>query len=192
MRHAVKAVLCLLAIVSAMWTIQPAAATTALERTEAGMIREAAVIVTGRCTNLRSQWAGRILVTVATISVSEVFKGRSGTEMTVILPGGVDLDRRIPIAMTVPAAPEILKQEDVLLFLNPEDLVAGSYSIVGFSQGKLTVVDGPGGEKVATQDLSALSLQGRDGSLRRGSAKTIPLASLHRKVREALAEGGRP
>jgi len=189
MRRAVKAVLCLLA---AAWMIQPAAATTAVERTEAGMIRESAVIVTGRCTHLRSQWAGRTLVTLATISVSEVFKGRSERDLTVVLPGGVDLDRKIPIAMTVPAAPEIFQQEEVLLFLAPENLVAGSYSIVGFSQGKLTVVDGPGGEKVATQDLSALHLQGRDGSLRRGSAKTIPLASLHRKVREALAEGGRP
>ena len=80
--------------------------------------------------------------------------------------------------MSYPAAPQIHQQEDVLLFLVSEDLVAGGYSIVGFSQGKFTLAEGPQGKKVATQDLSALNLQGRGGSLRPGTAKTIQLDEL--------------
>lgn len=184
LRNAVRAVLCLLAVLS----VAPAAwATTAVERTESQMIQEAAVIVTGRCTNLQSQWMDRQLVTLATIQVSEVLKGEAGSELTVVLPGGIDSNRPVPVAMTFPAAPEIYSQENVLLFLTPEGRLANGYAIVGFSQGKFTVAENPEGQKVATQDLSSLSLQGKGGSVRRGGAKTIHLPTLRQKIKSVSA-----
>ena len=186
LRSTVRAVLILLIAVLAV----PAAwATTAVERTETDMVQESALIVTGHCTSLRSQWVGRTLVTLATIQVTEALKGSPGATVTVALPGGVDANRKIPVAMSYPAAPQIYQQEDVLLFLIPEDLVAGSYSIVGFSQGKFTLAEGPQGKKVATQDLSALNLQGRNGSLRHGAAKTIQLDELRQRIRQTPAAG---
>src|ERR1700733_453838 len=137
LRTVVKAASVLLAVVLAV----PAWATTAVERTEADMIKESAMIVTGRCTHLQSQWAGKTLVTLATVEVSEVLKGKAGSTVTIALPGGGDANRRIPIAMNYPAAPVILQQEKVLLFLPPQQLVAGSYSVVGYSQGKFTLVE---------------------------------------------------
>lgn len=182
MRHAIKAaVLCLLVAtlaVPALW------ATTAVERSQTDLIQEAAVILTGQCTGLQSQWVGRDLVTLATISVSEVLKGQAGPQVTVVLPGGIDANRRFPIAMTFPAAPEIFKQEDVLLFLTREDLVADGWAVVGFSQGKFTVVESAG-EKVATQNLSGLTLEGRNGRIR-GGANSISLPQLRQKIREVL------
>ena len=77
----------------------------------------------------------------------------------------------------------------MLLFLVPEDLVAGGYSITGFSQGKLTLATDARGKKVATQDLSALNLQGRDGSLRRGTAKTIQIDELRQRIRQTPDAG---
>lgn len=182
MRNTVKAALCLLVAALAV----PAAwATTAVERTEADLINEAAVIVTGRCTSLHSQWLDRDLVTVATISVSEVLKGNAGSEVTVVLPGGIDSNRRIPIAMSYPAAPEIYQQENVLLFLVPEDRVASGYAIAGWSQGKFSLSTD---KKMASQDLSGLNLlQGRDGRVSRGSGKTLQLDRLRSKIRETLA-----
>jgi hypothetical protein len=180
MKKARIAVLGLLIVLAALPT---AWATTAVERTESDLIQEASVIVTGRCTGLQSQWVDRTLVTLATIEVSEVLKGSAGSTVTVVLPGGVDSNRRIPVAMSYPAAPEIFQQEKVLLFLSSEGLVAGGYSIVGFSQGKFTLVDGPQGKR-ATQDLSALNLQGGNGSVRRGTAKTIQLDELRARVRQ--------
>jgi hypothetical protein len=181
MRRKVRViVLCLLAVLSALPAVW---ATTAVERTEADMIQEASVIVTGRCTSLQSQWVDRTLVTLATIEVSEVLKGSAGSTVTVVLPGGVDSKRRIPVAMSYPAAPEIYQQEKVLLFLTSEDLVAGGYSIVGFSQGKFTLVDGPQGKR-ATQDLGALNLQGHTGSVRQGSAKSIQLDELRARIHQ--------
>ncbi len=182
MRHAAKAaVLCLLVAALAVPALR---ATTAVEHTQTDLIQQAEIIVAGRCTGLQSQWVGRDLVTLATISVSEVLKGQAGPEVTVVLPGGIDSNRRFPIAMTFPAAPEIFLQEDVLLFLATEDLVAGGWGIVGFSQGKFTVVENAGA-KVATQNLSGLTLQGRNGRLQ-GGAKSISLPQLRQQIREVL------
>lgn len=186
LRNAVRAVLILLVAFLAVPTLR---ATTAVERSETDLIQESALIVTGHCTHLQSQWVGRILVTLATIQVSEFLKGNPGSPLTVVLPGGSDSHRKFPIAMTYPAAPEIYPQEEVLLFLTPEDLVPGDYSVVGFSQGKFTLVAGAQGKTVATQDLSALTLQSGDGTLRSGTAKTITLDELRQRI-HGIQNGG--
>ena len=176
-------------LAAAAAAIPAAWGTTAVERTESDMIQEASLIVTGHCTQLQSQWVGRTLVTLATIQVTEALKGNPGSTVTVTLPGGIDSHRKIPVAMSYPAAPQIYSQENVLLFLVPEDLVAGSYSIVGFSQGKLTLAETAQGKKVATQDLSSLNLQGYSGTIRRGTAKTLDLDDLRQRIRQAAAAG---
>jgi hypothetical protein len=184
MRGAARAVLGLLAVALAL---TPAWATTAVERTDTDLIQEAAIIVTGHCTHLQSQWLDRTLVTIATISVTEVLKGQAGPEVTVVLPGGIDVHRRFPIAMSYPAAPEISQQENVLLFLVPEDRVPHGYAIVGFSQGKLTVANNGLGQPVASQNLSALNLQGRTGAVNRGRSRTLLLSELRQKIQQSLA-----
>jgi hypothetical protein len=109
--------------------------------------------------------------------------------VTVALPGGVDVNRRIPVAMSYPAAPVILQQENVLLFLTPQELVAGSYSVVGFSQGKFSLVEDAQGKSVATQNLNGLKLQGSHGAPRPGMGKTIQLDELRAKIHELQSSG---
>ena len=101
MRSTARAFLGLLVTILAISATQ---ATTAVERTEADLIQESALIVTGHCTHQQSQWAGNTLVTLATIQVSEVLKGERVSTVTVTLPGGVDANRRIPVAMSLPLA----------------------------------------------------------------------------------------
>lgn len=161
-------------------------ATTAVERSPEEMIREAGLIVAGQCTGVRSTWVDRNLVTLATIRVSEVLKGQAGTEVTVVIPGGVDSSRRVPIAVNYPAAPEILKQENVLLFLIPEPMVAEGHAIVGFSQGKFSLARDEQGHLFATQNLGELHLQGRTGATR-GTAKSISLDALRQQIRHTLS-----
>jgi hypothetical protein len=178
-----------LSLLAAVLTVTASWATTAVERSETDLIQEASVIVTGRCTHLQSQWLDRTLVTIAKISVSEVLKGEAGSEVTVVLPGGIDSNRPVPVAMTFPGAPEIRQGEQVLLFLTPEGRLADGLAVVGFSQGKYTLAETAGGEKVATQDLSGLNLQTGEGTVRRGNAKAIDLRQLRRAIRETPAAG---
>ena len=185
MRQAARVALGLLVAALAVPALQ---ATTAVERTETDLIQEAEIIVVGRVAEVRSTWVDNDLVTLATVSVSETLKGAPESQVTVVLPGGIDLNRKIPIAMTFPAAPELMKQENVLLFLTAEGRVVGGYSVVGFSQGKFTVVENAQGEKVATQNLSDLTLQGDNGGTRRGGAKAISLIQLRQKVERLSVE----
>jgi hypothetical protein len=164
MRQAAKAGLCFLfatLAIPGLW------ATTAVEHSETDLIQAAEV-------------------TVVTVEVSEVLKGNAGNTVAVVVPGGIDTNRPVPVAMTYPAAPELLGQENVLLFLTDENRLAGSYGIVGFSQGKFTVVESAQGEKVATQNLSQLNLQDRNGNVTRGAARSIPLSQLRQKIKATL------
>jgi hypothetical protein len=179
MRRAGMIALTLLAALAA----PPLRATTALERSTNDMIQEAQVILTGRCTHVESRWVGRDLVTLATIAVSEPLKGQAGSEVTVVIPGGVDSKRAIPIAMTFPAAPTIQLKEDVLLFLTPENQVAGGFAIVGFSQGKFTVAQDPKGKSLASQNLAGLRLMSPKGAVSPGMAKTISIPELRQQIR---------
>jgi hypothetical protein len=186
MKQISKVALSLLVAALAIPALQ---ATTAVERSETELIQEADLIIVGRVAETQSTWVDNDLVTLATVNVSETLKGNPGAQVKVVLPGGVDLNRRIPIAMTFPAAPEMMKQENVLLFLTAEGRVVGGYSVVGFSQGKFTVVeDAAKGEKVATQNLSDLSLQDGNGNARRGGAKAISLKQLRQKVQTLAVE----
>lgn len=185
MKHAARAAA--LSLLAAVLAVPALWATTAVERSETDLIQEASVIVTGRCTGLQSQWLDRALVTIATISVSEVLKGQAGSDVAVVLPGGIDSNRPVPVAMTFAGSPEIREGEEVLLFLTPEGRLADGLAVVGFSQGKYTVVQAAGGEKVATQDLSGLNLQNGQGTVRRGGPKAIDLRQLRRTIRETPA-----
>jgi hypothetical protein len=171
-----------LAVLAAV-AASPLRATTALERSTNDMIQEAQVILTGRCTHVESRWVGRDLVTLATIAVSEPLKGQAGSEVTVVIPGGVDSKRPVPIAMTFPAAPSIQLKENVLLFLTPEDQVAGGFAIIGFSQGKFTIAQDPTGKTLASQNLSDLRLMSRKGAVSSGMAKTISIPELRQQIR---------
>lgn len=184
MKRAARALLCAtlaLAAAPALW------ATTILKQTDGDMIRQSGTIVTGRCTNLETAWVGRTLVTKATIAVDETLKGASRNELTVVLPGGVDMNRRFPVMVTYPGAPEIMVREQVLLFLSPDSLVKDGYSIVGYSQGKFTLTETAEAGLVGTQSLSGVQVQtqlqtGRQAA--RGGAASINLQQLREQIRE--------
>jgi hypothetical protein len=185
MRQAARAAVCSLVVAAlaapGLW------ATTAVEMSIDDMSQSADAIVSGRCTNSQSAWMDGSLVTLAKISVSEVLKGQVGSEITVVLPGGIDSNRPVPIAMTFPAAPEIQVGENTLLFLVGEEVQG--YGVVGFSQGKFTVVE-DSGAKMVTQDLSALNLH--NGSrISRGSETTLPYEDVKRQVQRSLTRAPR-
>jgi hypothetical protein len=184
MRHLARAALCGAALLVAAGAVH---ATTAVEMNENDLIQQASDIVIGKCIAVQSQWIGRDLVTLASIEVTESLKGTAASLLTVVIPGGADSNRPVPIVMSFPAAPEIREQENVLLFLTPEDRVANGYAIVGFSQGKFSIAENAQGKKVASQNLSELTLQGKRGS-RLGDARAVVLADLRLRIQAALAK----
>ena len=114
-----------------------AQATTALALSNRAMTDLAALILTGRCVEVRSAWEGRTLVTLATVEVTDVLKGDAPARVTVTLPGGIDANRKFPIAMTYAGAPQMMVGEDVFLFLGDGSGIGSGLTVVGFSQGTM-------------------------------------------------------
>lgn len=115
--------------------------------TTAAMTATADVIAIATGGSRRSEWIGRELVTRVDVGIDEALKGTPGASIDVVLPGGIDANRKIPVAMTYPGAPQIAPQEDVVLFL---DSTTVGYTVVGFAQGKLTISENDDGERVVS------------------------------------------
>ncbi len=149
------------------------------------MVSQSDVIAIGNCVDTKSVWVDRSLVTLATVSVSENLKGSGASTVTVELPGGVDANRKIPIAMTYPGAPNLTPGEDVVLFLTATGEVGGTYNVTGFSQGKFSIVTDEDGEQLVSRNLTKTSLKSNNG-VRRGGAELMPLANLKEQVKGLL------
>ena len=149
------------------------------------MVNQSDVIAIGNCVETRSMWVDRSLVTLATVSVTESLKGNESTTITVALPGGIDANREVPIAMTYPGAPRITPGEDVFLFLTASQEAPGGYTVAGFSQGKFSILTDEDGEQVVARDLRKTALKSNNG-IHRGSNHTIPLSRLKDEVRGYL------
>ncbi|PYS70964.1 MAG: hypothetical protein DMF69_11920 [Acidobacteria bacterium] len=151
------------------------------------MVNRSDLIAIGSCINSKSVWLNRTLVTLATISVNETLKGADLGTITVALPGGVDANRKVPVAMMYPGAPQITPGEDVFLFLTATGEAAGSYTVTGFSQGKFSIVKDEDGEPMVTRDLTRTMLKDNNG-IHRGSANETPLKSFKSEVKARLKQ----
>lgn len=149
------------------------------------MVNQSDVIAIGNCVETKSVWFEGTLVTLATVSVSETLKGTGENALTVVLPGGADMNRKIPVAYSYPGAPRLTPGENAFLFLTSDPDLGGSYTVSGFAQGKFSIVNDEDGEPVVSRDLTNMSLKSNNG-VRRGGANATPLASFKERVRGYL------
>jgi hypothetical protein len=60
----------------------------------------------------------------------------------VVIPGGIDMNRKHPIALVVPDAPRLQPNEHVALLLREgQFLLPGDMTIVGFNQGHMNLAE---------------------------------------------------
>lgn len=178
-----------------------AGAATVAPLSEKAMTRQADTIVVGRVLGTQSEWVGKTLVTVATVEVDETLKGAKADTVEVVLPGGIDASRRVPIAMTYPGAPKLLPDEEVVLFLDRTSLdgatsgasarssranAGGALIVSGYSQGKYSVAREPGGATIVTRNASEAGDIGVPG-LREGGTERRTLDEFRRQLQGYLA-----
>ena len=174
-------------------------ATTVVKLSDEQLVAQSRQIVIGRAVESKSTWIDRNLVTLVTVEVSETLKGTPARRVTVALPGGVDANRKFPLAMTYAGAPRIGSSEEVFLFLTgPQAALASAHTVVGFSQGKYSVVQGPDGAKQVSRDLSGVSFRAPAPSARAlgpvtdkamAGQKAVPLASFKAHIQSLVASG---
>lgn len=149
------------------------------------MVDQSDVIAIGNCLETKSVWVDRTLVTLATVSINETLKGAESENLIVVLPGGIDANRKFPIAVSYPGAPRLTPGEDAFLFLTSDTDYGMGYNVVGFSQGKFSIVNDEEGRPVVSRDLTRITLQGKYG-LGRGGANVTPLATFKDRVKARL------
>jgi hypothetical protein len=149
------------------------------------MTQEASAIVIGKTVATQSQWVGRSLVTQVTIQVTETLKGDVGTSLKVDVPGGVDYNRKHPIAMTYAGAPQFSLDEEAVLFLTAPAEGVNGYTVMGFSQGKFPIGRDTAGEQVVTRDTINTPVQKGAGAIR-GNRQVIPLSEFKALVSRYL------
>ena len=159
--------------------------TLALALSLEDMVDQSDVIAIGNCQETKSSWVDGTLVTLATVSVSETLKGAEAGSLTVVLPGGIDANRQVPVAVSYPGAPRLTPGENVFLFLNSDVDYGLGYNVAGFAQGKFSIVNDEEGEPVVSRDLTRLTLQGNNG-VRRGGANVISLSTFKDRVKARL------
>jgi hypothetical protein len=165
-------------------------ATTLVRMSEQEMASKADLIVRGTCTHLESARLDHHLVTMVTVSVGDTLKGAPGGSVTVVVPGGVDLNRPIPIAETWPGAPRFADHQEVFLFLTRRPDVAGGYSVMGYSQGAFAVVSAADGSKMVERNLTGMSLADHEGVVA-GGRSAVPLTDFERQVRSLVSAGAK-
>lgn len=158
-----------------------AQATTAVALNNQALTSTADVIAIGRVVDSRSVWEGRILVTQVTVRIEETLKGGAGETIVVTLPGGIDANRRIPVAMTYAGAPTLQPGERTFLFLDRDDENADRLTVVGFSQGKFSIAVEPSGTEIVERDLTQVRLASGAGVVR-GSRNRTSLSDFKREI----------
>ena len=136
-----------LLVLSVAVLVSSVAATTLTPLSDQELADRADIIVIGRATTRHVTWVGQDLTTMVTVAVSESLKGNAGTELTVALPGGIDRRRKVPIEVLYVGAPHIATGEEVLLFVERTPHFPAAHVVSGFSQGKLSIVSDPSGDK---------------------------------------------
>ena len=159
--------------------------TLALALSLEDMVDQSDVIAIGNCTDTKSVWVDGTLVTLASVSVNETLKGTEAGSLTVVLPGGVDANRQVPVAVSYPGAPRMTPGEDVFLFLNSDVDYQLGYNVAGFAQGKFSIVSDEDGDPVVSRDLTRMTLKSNNG-VRRGGANAIPLDTFKNQVKARL------
>lgn len=159
-------------------------------------VDQADLIVMSHCTKIESVWIDHTLFTRYTMAVDETVNGEEYDAVQVMVPGGIDLNRPVPIAMSVPGAPVFFPNErDVLLLKRiSSPRLANMYSIVGFNQGRFRIEGGIVSDQPQAQarsqqkfmsDTSAARLVNK---LRLMASKTNPPDSLQKSIYRNLIQ----
>ena len=117
--------------------VVPASASTFVAMTAEELIQEADAVVQGRVIRLESKWdaEGRIIVTEATVQVSDTIVGNAPAQIVVQTPGGKVADYRVEAL----GFPQLAEGEEVVLFVKTDQSIQMS-RIVGHQQGHFEVV----------------------------------------------------
>lgn len=168
----------------------PVHATLTPQLTLEDLTRAADAIVVATATHTENVWMEGELVTRVTLSVEQTLQGYTSHAIHLLVLGGIDVSRRIPVASVVPGQPRILHGERSLLFLRRLDQSSSEFGLVGDAQGRFVLLPNAVGNSVAVRDLSSVHLVTGEG-VSQGPTTAVPMELLVEHLRTLLATESR-
>jgi hypothetical protein len=183
--------------VAALWVGAPAQAATVAKMDLPALVDAADAIVIGRPRSAEAVWVNGELYTRYRVEVEESLLGSAGGDIAVVVPGGVDRKRRVPIAAVVEGAPTLRRDARTALFVVQSHFpVGGDFAIAGFNQG-IVELDGaaraPRAPEGAAQRSASSAQSSSDSGVRALRARLQPLiATRGRRASPPDARRDRP
>lgn len=177
-----------LAVLAALLLGTAAFASTFVAYDSRAMVDNSERVVQGRVIGVESFWNedGRLIVTEATVRVSDTIVGTSTALVTVRVPGGTVNDLRVEAA----GFPSFAAGQDVILFLSSSD--RGNFQrVVGHQQGHFEVVERNDGVSLAVPQIDeGARLLTRSGA-RLPTPRSTELSEFKNRVRGLAERAGR-
>lgn len=175
-----------LVLLIGMLGASPIEATLVVELDLPELTERAELIVQAEATDSESLRLEGTLFTLVRLQVYRELKGQAGDEVHVLLPGGVDVEREVPVATIWAGQPRLDVDRTYLLFLQRPDPSEPYHTLVGFSQGRFEIRYDEEGQAFAVQDLRGLSRRGPDGDTP-GRRTLQPLDRIRAEIRRAVS-----
>jgi hypothetical protein len=140
------------------------------------MAQKSTLIVRGRVIGCSGEMQGAVIYTACTVSVTERWKGSSGSEVRFVIPGG----RARGLIQTFTGTPKLENRAEYVLFLWAGR--SGVNQVIGMSQGVFSL-----GGDTASRKATSERMVNKAGVEVEDEALTVGVTELRERVRQALA-----
>jgi hypothetical protein len=135
-----------------------AVATTVERMSDEQLVQRSQVIARVVVEGSHSEWRDRAMVTLVTLRVDEWMKGGSGESMTLVLPGGIDVERRL--SYTAAGVPALLPAGTrMFVFGSPSRGTPGAFVPTGLAQGMFFVREEAGSRAQVQRSFAGIRFQ---------------------------------
>jgi len=145
------------------------------------MIQESTSIVSGKVTGSTTVMRGSMVFTKYHVRVTEQWKGNSGSETDVFVPGG----KVGSITQTYPGSPRLGEGQDYMLFLWTSR--TGLTQVIGLSQGLFTMMKDPKGEFLLVRSASGETMVDSSGKVVEETPVSMRMREMVDRIQRRLA-----
>jgi hypothetical protein len=136
----------------------PLSATTVERMSAEQLVQRSDVIARVVVESSRSEWRERRMVTLVRLHVDEWMKGGPGDAMTLVLPGGIDVERKL--AYTAAGVPTLLPAGTrMFVFGSASRGTPGAFVPTGLAQGMFFVRDAGGASPQVQRSFAGIRFE---------------------------------
>ena len=145
------------------------------------MIQESTAIISGKVLGSAAVMRGSMVFTKYQVKVTDQWKGKTGLETEVYVPGG----KIGSMTQTYPGSPRLGEGQDYVLFLWTSR--TGLTQVIGLSQGLFTMLKDPKGELLLVRSASVETMVDSSGKVVEETPVSMRMREMVDRIQRSLA-----